>query len=110
MDPLVGLERSHTQYDSGHTIEGNAAAEILRRVIGTDHMAFSVCSYTLPTNTCNDPSPQLRTYSSFSDAAAENGYSRILVGWHFRNAVEQGAKHGTKLGKLALHGYMRPIH
>ena len=106
--PLWGSSGATPEYDSGHTIEGYAAAEILRRVIGTDYMTFSVCSYTLPTNTCNDPSPQLRTYTSFSEAAAENGYSRILVGWHFRNAVEQGAKHGTNLGELALCGYMRP--
>ena len=35
-------------YDSGHAVEGAAAAEVLARFFGSDRAAFSICSYTLP--------------------------------------------------------------
>jgi hypothetical protein len=108
--PLWGSTGATPEYDSGHSIEGAAASVVLKRVLGTDHMTFAVCSYTLPSETCTDASPKLRTYHSFSQASEENGFSRILVGWHFRNAVEQGAKHGRKIGQLAVDRYLRPVH
>jgi len=107
--PLWGSSGATPEYDSGHTILGEAAAVVLKRVLGTDHMTFTVCSYTLPSDTCTDASPKLRTYDSFSQAAEENGFSRILVGWHFRNAVEQGAIHGRKIGQPAADRYLRPV-
>ena len=30
-----------------------------------------------------------RSFSSFTQAAQENGVSRILIGFHFRKAVEE---------------------
>ena len=86
-------------HDSGHSVEGGAAAQVLRRFFRTDHIAFSTCSLTLPPGpTCADVSPVLRSYGSFTQAAGENGLSRILVGFHFRNAVEQGIEHGRAIG------------
>ena len=38
----------------------------------------------------------------------ENGLSRILVGFHFRDAVETGIKHGEKIGERAVNLYLRP--
>lgn len=35
---------------------------------------------------------------SFSQAAEENGLSRILIGFHFRKAVEAGIEHGRRIG------------
>ena len=68
-------------YDSGHAVQGGAAAEVLKRFFGTDYVRFSNCSFTLPTGqTCADPtptfartraSPKLRTrtrYRGFSSA------------------------------------------
>jgi uncharacterized FAD-dependent dehydrogenase len=51
----------------------------------------------------------LRSFSSFSEAAAENGESRILVGIHFRRAVEEGIEHGRKIAKRAVRLYLRPL-
>jgi hypothetical protein len=51
----------------------------------------------------------LRSYTSFSQAAAENAYSRILVGFHFRNATEQGNDLGHKIGARAANLYLRPL-
>jgi hypothetical protein len=39
----------------------------------------------------------------------EGGLSRILVGFHFRKAVESGAKHGRKIGDHAVNHFLRPV-
>ena len=96
-------------YDSAHSVEGGAAAGVLKRFFGTDDIGFTTCSLTLPAgSTCADASPVLRSYTSFSQAEEENGLSRILVGFHFRDAVETGIKHGQKIGARAVNLYLRP--
>ncbi len=96
-------------YDSGHSVEGGTAAEVMKRFFGTDRMTFKVCSLTLPAgSTCDDPSPVMRRYTSFSQAAEENGLSRILVGIHFRTAVRVGIAHGRKIGDRAVDRFLRP--
>jgi hypothetical protein len=96
-------------YDSAHSVEGGAAAGVLTRFFGTDDIGFTTCSLTLPAgSTCTDASPVLRSYTSFSQAEEENGLSRILVGFHFRDAVETGIKHGEKIGERAVNLYLRP--
>jgi hypothetical protein len=99
-------------YPSGHSIEGGAAAEVLKQFFGTDLISFQDCSVTLPAgSTCSDPppAPVLRSYTSFSQAADENAYSRILVGFHFRKAVEEGTAYGRKIGKRAVNHFLRPL-
>jgi hypothetical protein len=98
-------------YDSGHSVEGGAAAQVLKQFFGTDHVRFETCSYTLPPGqTCTDASPVLRRYTTFTQAAEENGLSRILVGFHFRKAVNAGIVHGTKIGAWAVNGFLQPRH
>ena len=98
-------------YDSAHSVEGGAAAKVLRRFFGTDHISFQTCSLTLPPGrTCTDPTPVLRRYTSFSQAAAENGLSRILNGFHFRKAVDEGIDHGSKIGNRAVDRFLRPAN
>ena len=90
-------------YDSGHAVEGGTAAAVLRRVFRIHHIRFSTCSTTLPEGSrCGDPAPAIRGYSSFSEAAEENGLSRILVGYHFREAVKVGIDHGSKIGRWTV--------
>ena len=97
-------------YDSAHSVEGGVAARVLKRFFGTDHIRFETCSLTLQAGgTCDDPSPVLRRYGSFSQAAQENGLSRILVGFHFRKAVEVGIEHGSQIGDHAVDRYLRPV-
>ena len=50
-----------------------------------------------------------RAYASFSQAAEENGVSRILVGFHFRKAVREGIEHGRQIGRLAADRFLRPL-
>jgi hypothetical protein len=97
-------------HDSAHAVEGGAAAQVLIRFFGTDDISFQTCSLTLPPgSTCGDASVVMRSFTSFSQAAEENAVSRILVGFHFRNAVEQGVKHGRRIGNLAVSKFMRPL-
>jgi hypothetical protein len=99
----------NADYPSGHSIEGGAAAEVLKQVLGTDQLSFQDCSMTLPEgSTCNDPSPVRRSYTSFSQAADENAYSRILIGFHFRKAVEAGTAYGRNIGERAATLYLQP--
>jgi len=95
-------------HDSGHAVQGGAAAAVLAQVLESDTIPFSACSLTLPANTCDDASPRLRHFASFSAAAAENATSRILVGFHFRHAVEAGVQHGSKIGTRAVNLYLKP--
>jgi hypothetical protein len=116
--PTWGSSGAGPEYDSGHAIEGAAAAAVLADVLGTDRITFEVCSYSFfpppqittfsPANNCDGSAPIFRRYHSFSQAAEENGVSRIYVGWHFRNAVERGYEHGTQLGHLALDTLFMP--
>lgn len=87
-------------HDSAHSVQGAAAAEVMRRVYGTDAVAFATCSLTLaPGQTCDDPQPRQRHFARLSEAAAENAKSRILVGFHFRHAVTAGLDHGRQIGR-----------
>jgi PAP2 superfamily len=107
--PLRGTPPDQ-DYASGHSIEGGAGAEVLKEFFGTDRISFQDCSVTLPARGCSDPSPKLRSYTSFSQAAVENAYSRILIGFHFRKSVEEGTDYGRKIGKRATNLYLRPVH
>ncbi len=95
-------------YDSGHSVEGGTAAEVLRRYFGTDRVGFSTCSTTLPDleSNCDMDAAVSRHYRSFSQAEKENGRSRILVGFHFREAVEVGIAHGRRIADRAVNRFM----
>ena len=77
-------------YPSTHTVLGAAAAEVLAQVF-SDHTSFSVISTSLPGVT--------RHYHSFSQAAKENGLSRVYGGIHFRHAVDHGFQQGRSIGR-----------
>jgi hypothetical protein len=96
------------EYDSGHSVTAAAAAVVLTRIVG--RVSFAACSGTLPEGSqCDDPNPVLRRYSSFRQASRENQLSRIYVGFHFRDAVNTGGIHGTKIGELTVARALRPV-
>jgi hypothetical protein len=98
-------------YDSAHSVAGGAASQVLREVFGRDNISFNVCSLSLPVGSrCADATPVLRAYRTFSQAAEENAFSRILIGIHFRNAVEEGVQHGRKIGNRAANLFLRPMN
>ena len=77
-------------------------AEVLARFFGTDEVSFSTSSTTQPGIT--------RSFTSFSQAAEENGDSRVYIGFHFRHAVIEGIKLGSKVGEVAFNHYLQPAH
>jgi hypothetical protein len=108
--PLWGSSGATPEHDSGHAIEGGAAATVLRRFFGTDRIRFSICSYTMPAGgNCGEAGQVNRTFTRFSEAAVENAESRILIGWHLRTSVEQGLDRGTKIGRFTFRHFLRPV-
>lgn len=77
-------------YPSTHTVLGWAAAEVLIDLFG-DRVPYRMTSLTLPGVT--------RHYRGFSQAAEENGLSRVYAGIHFRHAVRDGRRQGRSIGQ-----------
>lgn len=75
-------------YPSGHSIAGGAAAAVLKSFFGTDAVPFTI------TNNAG----QTRSFTSFSQAAAENSVSRVYAGYHFRSSTVQGQTMGDQIG------------
>jgi hypothetical protein len=89
-------------YPSTHTVLGAAAAAVLARFFGTDHVSFSMTS--------GAPYADItRKFWSFSEAAQENGASRILAGIHFATAVRAGHLQGEQIGAWAYDRALRPL-
>jgi hypothetical protein len=90
-------------YESAHAMQGAAAAQVMKRVFGRDNVAFTACSLSLPAGSnCHDGTPIVRHFRSFKHAADENGDSRVYVGFHFRDAVDKGLRHGRQIGEWAV--------
>ncbi len=85
-------------YPSTHTVLGWAAAEVLIELFG-DRLRYDMTSLTLP--------GVVRRYRGFSQAAEENGDSRVYAGIHFRHAVKDGRRQGRSIGR-AVAGALPP--
>jgi len=90
-------------YPSTHSVNGAAAAEILRRFTGTDRFPFCMVSTTAT------PAGTQRCWNSFTQAELENAESRVMVGFHFRFACTSGVQVGRKIGKFAIGHSLRPL-
>ena len=81
-------------YPSGHGTFGSAAAEVLTAEFGQ--------SFTMTDNCHKDRTDFIgtpRTFSSFYEMAAENAYSRLPIGVHFRMDAEAATDLGYKIGR-----------
>ena len=81
-------------YPSTHTVLGAAAAAVLIHFFG-DRIGYSTTSVTEPGVT--------RHFGGFSDAALENGVSRVYAGIHFVEAVTDGYHQGMGIGRKVAH-------
>jgi hypothetical protein len=89
-------------YPSTHTVLGASAATVLARFFETDFVAF--------TTTSGAPYGGItRRFWSFSEAARENGASRMLAGIHFRTAVNAGYRQGEEVGTFVFEHALRPV-
>ena len=87
-------------YPSTHTVLGAAAAHVLIHFFG-DRIRYSTTSVTEP--------GAVRHFKSFSEAAIENGVSRVYAGIHFVDAVTDGYTQGAGIGRKVAH-LLQPIH
>jgi hypothetical protein len=98
-------------YDSGHAVQGGTASQVLNRFFKDDQVSFSTCSLSLllPEERCGGAAEVRRSFTSFTQAAEENGVSRIYNGFHFRDAVNKGIKHGGKIANRAVNLFLKPV-
>jgi len=87
-------------YTSGHSTFSAAAATVLAGFYGTDHITF--------TSDSENPAAIPRTFTSFSQAAAEAGVSRIYGGIHWDFDNTQGLASGKRVGQYVLSHLLRP--
>ncbi|WP_417736956.1 dockerin type I domain-containing protein [Rosistilla oblonga] len=91
-DDEIGFTPQFPTYISGHATFGGALFGTLQEFYGTDDIAFELTSEELEI-LLEDPELQeaygldlddaTRSFSSFSEAMAENGRSRVYLGIHF---------------------------
>ena len=55
------------------------------------------------------PAGSERCFDRLSQARDENADSRVVVGIHFRTAVEQGVRLGQKIGKYTIKHNLRAL-
>jgi hypothetical protein len=80
---------------------GAAAAAVMARYFDTDFVSFSTTS--------GAPYAGItRKFWSFSEAAQENGASRILAGIHFPTAVRAGYEQGERIGAWTYEHALQP--
>ena len=86
-------------YTSGHSTFSGAAAAVLKGFFGTDRVHF-----VLPSEAAGLAG---RAFTSFSQAAAESGVSRIYAGIHFSFDNVAGLDAGERLGQLVVRNFLK---
>jgi len=91
------------EYPSAHAAVGAGEAEIVSHVYGTANIAFEMESVTAL------PAAKKRVYHNLDTAAYDCANSRIMNGFHFRFATEEGKKQGRQLAKYIYSNYLQPV-
>ena len=101
-----GAGTGSPQYYSGHSAFSAAGAQVLASFFCNDNVTF-----TLDTdNTGTGDGTLPRTYSSFSQAAAEAGLSRIYGGQHFQFGNQAGLVAGRAIADEVTSTALQPAH
>ncbi len=86
-------------YTSGHSTFSGAGAAVLKAFFGTDRVSFDLPSETSGVSN--------RSFTSFSQAAAESGMSRIYAGIHFGFDNTAGLESGKRLGNFVAANFLK---
>ncbi|MGE0313855.1 MAG: vanadium-dependent haloperoxidase [Lautropia sp.] len=91
------------EYPSGHSGFSTAAAEVLRRFTGSDRFGGShtQAPATLQAEPLLPREPVTLSWPTFTAAAEEAGYSRLLGGIHFEDGNRFGLMLGRQVGAQA---------
>jgi hypothetical protein len=99
-------------YISGHASFGGALFRVMADFFGTDRVHFTIGSDEFngqTTDQFGQVRPVLtRTFDSFSQAAEENGQSRIYLGIHWKFDKVEGIRLGTSVADYVFNQYLRP--
>jgi PAP2 superfamily len=88
------------EYASAHAAGCAATLTVLARIFGDDG-SFTMETLTAP------PGMPTRSFTRFSQAANECADSRVVLGWHFRYATDEGLKLGSRVADYVLVNYLR---
>ncbi len=91
------------EYPSAHAAVAAGGAEIMTHVLGSSNYSFSMES------TSALPESKTRSFTDLYDAAEECAESRIMNGYHFRFATDEGLNQGKKIAKYIHSNFLRPI-
>jgi hypothetical protein len=100
-------------YPSGHATFGGAVFKTLERFYGRDDITFTVISdeFNGITRGADGKVRPIvaRTYNSFSQAALENGQSRIYLGVHWGFDRDEGIKSGGNVADYVFDHALQPV-
>jgi hypothetical protein len=100
--PRAGTSGSSPEHWSGHSSFSAAGARVLAGFFCENDLGF-----TLVTDSA--PGGAARSYSSFSEAAAEAGRSRVVGGLHFEFSNQAGLEAGRSIADEVLARALRPL-
>jgi hypothetical protein len=90
-------------HPSAHAQACHGAAAIFEDTFGTSEIAFTMDSLTAP-----EQGPATRSYEDIHDAAEDCGLSRLYNGYHFRFAIDAGARQGRERAGYILDTILQP--
>lgn len=95
-------------YISGHATFGAAHAAMMRQYFKRDSIGFTAT--TEDPNAKDQAGNQLtRRFTSFTEAARENGRSRVYLGVHYQIDAEGGFESGTKVAEFGFANVLKPV-
>ena len=90
-------------YPSTHAAVGASGAVIVSHVFGTSKVPFTMESVTAL------PHAKVRTYTDLNLAAEHCALSRIMNGFHFRFATDQGLVQGRAVAEHTIGNFLRRV-
>ncbi|MEU5880443.1 vanadium-dependent haloperoxidase [Spirillospora sp. NPDC047279] len=97
----AGSPGSTPEYVSGHSSFSATAATVLAGFFCADRIGFTHVTDSAPVDPATGR-PMERTFTGFSDAAADAGRSRVVGGAHFEFSNQSGLAMGRNVGSEVL--------
>jgi PAP2 superfamily len=100
--PLTGTTPPDPSYPGAHAVVSAAGAAVLTFFFDRDDSSFAVSSEVLP--------GVERSFTSFTEAADEATFSRIVAGVHFRFDLTAGQALGRDIAEYVVTHILVPRH